>query len=136
MTSRLLMFAWMFAAFTASTRAHAQDNSAEPTELIKVVSASRDIAVGEVVTLNDLSERTLEAQWVTSSAVKVDSVKYIVNQKLTLPVAQGDILFWFFFETTKSTAIQRCDEITRLGRTGVDQIARARQVLLSRKQRK
>lgn len=37
----------------------------------------------------------------TSSVVKPDSVRYIVNQKLNVPVRAGDLLLWSQFERVR-----------------------------------
>ena len=80
--------------------------------LIPVVVAAVDIAEGQVVTFDMVSQRSVPEQFVTSSVVKPDSANYVVNQKVLVPVQAGDPLLWSQFETTKaaerlSTKVQK-----------------------------
>jgi pilus assembly protein CpaB len=80
--------------------------------LVPVVVAAVDISEGTVVTMEMVSQRSIPEQFVTSSVVKPDSASYVVNQKVLVPLQQGDPLLWSQFETTKaaerlSTKVQK-----------------------------
>ncbi|GMU61983.1 MAG: hypothetical protein AMXMBFR34_37460 [Myxococcaceae bacterium] len=69
--------------------------------LVPVVVAAVDIAEDSVVTFDQISQRSIPEQFVTTSVVKPDSASYIVNQKILVPVQAGDPLLWSQFETKK-----------------------------------
>jgi Flp pilus assembly protein CpaB len=75
----------------------------EGWNLVPVVVAAQDIPEGTVVTFDAISQRSVPEQFVTSSVVKPDSVSYIVDQKILVPVQAGDPLLWSQFETKKKT---------------------------------
>jgi Flp pilus assembly protein CpaB len=105
----------------------------QPPNEVAVVIATRDLAAGETVTLEDVSQRRLPAEWATTSSVKPDSANDIINQRVNLPVMKGDILYWSFFEVVRSDESQdRCRQLTQSGKSAVEQLARARQVVLRR----
>jgi len=70
--------------------------------LVPVIVAGVDVSEGTVMTMEMLSQRSIPEQFVTSSVVKPDSATYVVNQKVLVPVQQGDPLLWSQFETTKA----------------------------------
>lgn len=72
--------------------------------LVPVVVAAQDIPEDTLVTYEQISQRSVPEQFVTSSVVKPDSASYIVNQKLLVPVQAGDPMLWTHFETKKTTA--------------------------------
>ena len=67
--------------------------------LVPVVVAGREISEGRIITVEDLSQRSIPEQLVTSSVVKPDSSKYVLNLKTLVPMMQGDPLLWSQFET-------------------------------------
>jgi Flp pilus assembly protein CpaB len=69
--------------------------------LVPVVVAAMDIPEDTVVTMEMISQRSIPEQFVTSSVVKPDSASYIVNQKVLVPLQQGDPLLWSQFESKK-----------------------------------
>ncbi|MBX7097958.1 MAG: Flp pilus assembly protein CpaB [Myxococcaceae bacterium] len=71
--------------------------------LVSVVVANADIPEGARITQELVSTRAVPEQFVTSSVVKPDSVGYIVDQQLLVPVQAGDPLLWSQFETAKSS---------------------------------
>lgn len=80
--------------------------------LVPVVVAGTDMQEGTVVAYEMVSQRFVPEQFVTSSVVKPESVTYIVNQKVIVPVQKGDPLLWTQFETTRaaeklSTKVQK-----------------------------
>lgn len=120
MTRRRFMLALVLVGTGA---AHAE----EP--LVPVVVAAVDIAAGEMVTMEKISQRSAPRRLVTSSVVKPDSASYVVNQKLLVPVLAGDLLLWSQFETTKGEAQRACAEVLQVTGDARSQVARARAVI-------
>jgi len=70
--------------------------------LVPVMVAEQEIREGSTVTAEMISARTIPEQFVTASVVKPDSVSYVLNQKLLVPLQAGDMLLWTQFETLKA----------------------------------
>lgn len=66
--------------------------------LERVVVASRDIPEGTVVDMEMLQQQPMPEQFVTGSAIRPDSVNYIVGQRLGTPLQRGDLFRWADFE--------------------------------------
>ena len=79
----------------------AGENARKGWNLVPVVVAAVDITENTVVTFDQISQRSVPEQFVTSSVIKPDSASYIVNQKILVPVQAGDPLLWTQFETKK-----------------------------------
>lgn len=120
-------------AFSACGVAQAQNG--KEAKGTQVVFATRDLAAGEVVTFDDLTKGVLPDDWPMGSAVTPFTVSYIVNQRVNVPVMKGDVLRWFVFETAPSEqeAVDRCRQVSAPAATAAEQVARSRQVILSRK---
>lgn len=73
--------------------------------LVPVVVAAVDVAEGEVITFEKLSQRSIPEQFVTSSIVKPDSASYVVNQKVLVPLQAGDPLLWSQFDAKKKPVV-------------------------------
>ncbi len=69
--------------------------------LVPAVVAAVDLAEGTVVGFENISQRSVPEQFITSSVVRPDSASYIVNQRILVPVQAGDLMLWSQFETTK-----------------------------------
>jgi Flp pilus assembly protein CpaB len=69
--------------------------------LVPAVVAAVDMSEGTVVGFEQISQRSVPEQFITSSVVKPDSASYIVNQRILVPVQAGDLMLWSQFETTK-----------------------------------
>jgi Flp pilus assembly protein CpaB len=69
--------------------------------LTPVIVAARDLAPGTVVVFESVAQRPLPGALVTSSLVLPDSAKYIVGQRVTVPVRTGDPLAWSYFLSSK-----------------------------------
>src|SRR5262249_48745602 len=69
--------------------------------LVPVVVASRDLPEGTAVTLEMMMQRSIPEQFATTSVVKPDLLSLIENQRLLVPVQQGDPFLWTQFETTQ-----------------------------------
>jgi len=84
-------------------------------KLVNVVVASQDIHEGASVSMDMISVRAIPEQFVTASVVKPDSVSYVVNQKVLVPLQAGDPLLWTQFETTRA-AERLSSRVQRKGR--------------------
>jgi pilus assembly protein CpaB len=70
--------------------------------LVPVVVASMDVPEGAVLSFDQVSQRAVPEQFVTSSVVKPDSASYVVGQRVLVPIQAGDPLLWSQFETTRA----------------------------------
>jgi len=52
--------------------------------------------------MDQLAQRMVPQQFVTSSVVRPESVSHVLGQKLMVPVQAGDPLLWSQFETTRA----------------------------------
>ncbi|MFZ5443081.1 MAG: SAF domain-containing protein [Myxococcota bacterium] len=80
-------------------------NAKKGWNLVPIVVAAVDLSEGAMVTMENISQRSIPEQFVTSSVVKPDAASYIVNQKILVPVQAGDPLLWTQFETKKKTVV-------------------------------
>jgi Flp pilus assembly protein CpaB len=69
--------------------------------LVPVVVAAMDVEEGTKVSFDQISQRSIPEQFVTSSVVKPDSASYIVGQRVLVPLQAGDPLQWSQFESKK-----------------------------------
>lgn len=100
---------------------------------VEVLVAARDIAAGEVLKREDLSQRQVPGSLVTSSVVKASDASTIVNQRVSLPMLQGDPVNWSFFDVLyDQETMQACEKITVEPGGALEQVARARQRILAR----
>jgi pilus assembly protein CpaB len=83
--------------------------------LVNVVAASQDIPEGTSVSMEMMSVRAIPEQFATASVVKPDSVSYVVNQRVLVPLQTGDPLLWTQFETTRG-AERLSSKVQRKGR--------------------
>ena len=65
--------------------------------VVPITVFTQDMRAGEVVTFEQISQRTVPEQYVTSSVVKPDSASYVINQRLVDDVQAGDPLRWSDF---------------------------------------
>ena len=80
----------------------AEEATRSEWNLVPVTVAARAIQEGEVVTFDKVAQRGVPRQFVTSSVVKPDAANSIINQRLLVPVQEGDILLWSQFEANKT----------------------------------
>lgn len=119
-------------ALAASVGAAAQAASSRGKK--PLIRFARDAAPGETITFDMISQIVIPADLVTSSYVTPDQASYIVNQKISLPVLEGDLLQWSFFEITKGAApSEECRKAAAEPDGAQAQIARARQIVTSMK---
>lgn len=86
-----------FAAFTLVKKAEKEARAG--WVLVPVVVAARDLEPGEPVAVTDMQQRSVPEQLVTSSVVRPESATFLVDQKLSVPVQQGEPLRWTYFAT-------------------------------------
>ena len=96
----------------------------EPLE--PVVVAATDIAAGEKVTFERISQRSVPKRLVSASHVKPDSASYVVNQTTRVPLLAGQVLMWGYFETTSGETDKACREALKSGSNAKQQVAAAR----------
>lgn len=70
-------------------------------QLVQVMVAKVDLAEGSTPTAEQLEARGIPAFLHTSSAVRADSVSYVLGQRVLVPVQAGDVLQWSQFESPK-----------------------------------
>jgi len=95
-----------------------------------IVVVLRDLPQGEKVQQDDLEQRQVPAQWVTSSYVKPEERQYVVGQELALPLLAGDPVQWTAFDVQTRYGT-RCLEAMRSGETAEAQVSRHRQAVLT-----
>jgi len=93
-----------------------------------IVVAERPLRAGETVQMADLHQISVPSEWVTTSYVKPESARYIVDQKLRLPLAAGDPMLWAAFDLEKNPL--KCLETIGAADTALEQIARHRAAIL------
>ena len=112
----------------AGDRNHAAASDGED-----IVIAARDLAAGAKVTAADLQRVHISKKWATGSQIKADSVSYILDQPLAVPVLKGGVLLWQMFGApTDSAPGEACARLVRQSKTAVEQVAAARQAVLRR----
>ncbi|MFO0600752.1 MAG: Flp pilus assembly protein CpaB [Myxococcaceae bacterium] len=95
-----LMFVGFGVAFSALQKERADVRKG--WNLVPVLVASVDLSEGTVVTMEQLSQRSVPEQFVTSSVVKPDSASYVIGQKIQVNVSAGDPLLWSQFESSRA----------------------------------
>lgn len=109
--------------------------AAPPSEEAKgfVMVAVRDLAAGERVQEQDLTQVQLPPEWRSKGLIDPAGLKYILGQPLQLPALKGDVLSWSMFETRRDTShSDACAKALGRPRSAEEQVARARQVVLER----
>jgi pilus assembly protein CpaB len=71
--------------------------------LVPVMVATDNLSEGTVLTEDLVSTREVPEMFVTASVVKPDSVAYVVNQRILVPVQAGDPLLWTQFDSARAT---------------------------------
>ncbi len=66
---------------------------------LEIAIATGDLAEGHVLVPSDFTVREFPASLVTTSFIRSDSMEYVLNRKLQVPVLAGDPLMWSNFET-------------------------------------
>ena len=99
----------------------------EGWNLVPVIVASQDIAEGTVLNYDMIAQRSMPEQFVTESLVKPDSANYVVDQKVLVPLQEGDPILWSHFESTKgfeklSTIIQKKGRAMAMAVDGIQSV--------------
>ncbi len=71
----------------------------EGWELIPVVVAAEELPRGAMLGRNLLAERRVPAQFVTSSVIRPEGLRYVLEQRLAVSLQKGDLLLWSQVET-------------------------------------
>jgi len=101
--------------------------------LVQVVVAARDLAAGDQVKPEDVTQREVPASLATSSVVRPNEASTIINQHTALPMLRGDLVTWAFFETLRDPeTYQACQKLAAEPESAAEQVARARQRILAR----
>lgn len=69
--------------------------------LVPVVVAAVDVPVGEPLTFDMISQRSLPEQFAFPEVVRPDLASYAVQQKTAVALRSGDLLFWSALCSTK-----------------------------------
>ena len=88
--------------------------------LAPVVVYAENFAAGDVTTFDGISQRSVPEKVITTSVVKPDSAKYIVNQRVAVPVVAGEVALWTHFDISEAqlkqrTAYEACAHHVRFG---------------------
>lgn len=78
--------------------------------LVPVVVTARALATGHVVTMDDLTMRSVPETLVTASIVKPESAAYLVNQPLAVPLGAGELVRWSDIAVTATIDGERPSE--------------------------
>lgn len=71
--------------------------------LVPVVVAAVDMPGGGLVTMEEISQRSMPEQFFAESMVRPDEASYVVNQPVLVDLQAGDPLRWAFFSTADET---------------------------------
>lgn len=100
------------------------------SEPLLFLAATRDIAAGETLTSDELAAIQVPKEWVTSSLVKADLRKSLVGSRLSVPLLRGDLMMWHVLGFFDPYAQVMCARSTDQPPKAVEQVARARHVIL------
>lgn len=79
----------------------------EGWNLVPVIVAAVDIAAGEVVTMEMISQRSVPEQFVTDEIIKPDSASSMVNDVTLIPMEAGDMLLWHGMRAQQALVLSR-----------------------------
>jgi len=83
--------------------------------LIPLVVAASDLEEGELITLDQISQRSVPEQFVTTAMVLPDSYKQLMNATIHRPVHAGDPMTWRLFVSAVQSRLNA--EVARQRRT-------------------
>jgi pilus assembly protein CpaB len=93
---------------TAAIRVTAERaNRPENVRLAPIIVTANALPTGKVVGMDDVTLRSVPETLLTGSHVKPDSASYVINQALAVPLAKGDIIPWYAFDTVPTLDKQR-----------------------------
>jgi len=70
-------------------------------DLVPVLVAARDVAVGAVLTKADVAEGSLPRALVSSSVVKLEAAHYALGAQTHVPYRAGELILWCGLEASK-----------------------------------
>jgi hypothetical protein len=108
--------------------------------LVPVVVAAKDLSPGTLLTMENLSQRSIPEQFVTASVVMPEAMGEVIGRPVVGPVVSGDPLRWSFvsriegFTPVKNGEVfDACaDEVTRRWAKDLDQTPQAQRARLQR----
>jgi Flp pilus assembly protein CpaB len=109
------------------------DVADEKKETVRVLVASRDLAAGETLRAEDMTEAEVPARWATSAVVKPDSVDYVVSQRLNSPVLRGDMIRWSAILIGGAAEFEACHKVVGEPGSAAQSVARSRRRILERR---
>ena len=78
-------------------------------KLVPVVVMATDLAEGSLVTMEQISQRSIPEQFMTSAYVTPDQASFIIDQPVNFPLLAGDPITWSAFaDLTRHAAVQDC----------------------------
>lgn len=89
-------------AFTFVNVSRKVDEARKEWELKPIVVAARDIRMGETLTFDLLSQRSIPARFVTDSMVLPADVMLVINRPASMPLQAGDALLWAVLADTSA----------------------------------
>lgn len=120
---------WIALVVALVPLASARAQGAEPAREAVLVAA-RDLSAGEKVSTEDLAQRAVPVAFVSRSHVKLADARYVVAQKVVVPILKGELLRWSFFETLPTVYLEPCKKGLGDPGTPAQQVARARRAAL------
>jgi flagella basal body P-ring formation protein FlgA len=90
----LLLGVSLAAALAIPATAKRMAQAREGWRLVPVVVAAVDVKPGELLTMEQISQRSIPEQFVSPSMVRPDEASFIVNRKVETPLLAGDPVRW------------------------------------------
>lgn len=88
------------ASIAVRTQKHADVRRGWDASPVMVVN--RDLAAGELLTMEKVDQASVAERFVLSAQVKAADASYVVNQRLRVPMKAGQPLEWVFFPLVKN----------------------------------
>jgi Flp pilus assembly protein CpaB len=117
-------------AILASACADASASEPAPSGLVSIVVAGRDLPAGTVLTFEDLMQRAVPEELVTTSIARHDSASFLINSVLVHPLLEGDPVQWSFTLIGPKDVYEGCVKLVGEDASAQQQVARARQLVL------
>jgi Flp pilus assembly protein CpaB len=90
------------AAFTFVAVSRRVDTDRKEWELRPIVVAAQDVRMGETISFDVLSQRSIPARFITDSMVPPADVMLVINRPINMPLQAGDALLWPVFVDTSA----------------------------------
>ncbi len=79
-------------------------------DLVPVVVAAQDIAVGQTLETDMIAQRPMPSQFVTPSIILPENYSHVVGQKVLVSLKKGDPILWSQFASDKDL-LQLCKAV-------------------------